>query len=477
MILGDSLVVMNSLLERERLAGKVQCIYVDPPYGVKFNSNFQPSISKRDVKDSDDASLTREPEQIQAFRDTWELGVHSYLTYLRDRLLMCRSLLADTGSLFLEISEDNLHHARELLDEVFGATNFISIISFAKTSGTTSKFIPTTNDYLVWYGKNATKTKYRQLYLGKVSGGAGATAYTRVRLPNGTSRAMTSDERARPELLPSRSAIYRLDNATSQSTGRSKGEGAACWFPMKLGGKSFTPGDRATWKTNEEGMRRLLAAERLESTGTGLYCVRYMEDFPAYPIANVWADTGVAGFASDKRYVVETSTKVVERCMLMTTDPGDLGLDPTCSSGTTAFVAEQWGRRWITCDTSRVALALARQRLLAARFPYYRLRSTRVKDGFVYKTVPHITLKAIAQNNRLDACRTREEREQAIRQHADQETLYDKPEEDNRLVRVSGPFTVEAIPVASIGESVNDEAPRPAGLTGASPTRSATTSR
>ncbi len=461
LILGDSLLAMNSLLEREQMAGKVQCIYIDPPYGVKFNSNFQPAISRRDVKDGDDASLTREPEQIQAYRDTWTLGIHSYLTYLRDRLMLARELLHETGSVFVQISEDNLHHVRELLDEIFGSENFVSVLSFAKTSGTTSKFIPTTNDYIVWHAKNAPVAKYRQLYLEKSHASGGAGAYTRIRMADRSTRTLSSLERTRAELIPAGSRLYRLDNATSQSTGRSKGEGAACWFAVTLNGEEFTPGQRATWKTNEVGMGRLLAADRLESTGSGVYYVRYLDDFPAFPLSNVWYDTGIAGFASDKKYVVETTTKVVERCVLMTTDPGDLVLDPTCGSGTTAVTAETWGRRWITCDTSRVALAIARQRMLTARFPYFRLRSDRVRDGFIYRTVPHITLKSIAQNTRLDSCKTLEERERVIQESAEQEVLYDQPEEDKSKVRVSGPFTVEAIPVASMEDPSDAPIPGP----------------
>ncbi len=463
LILGDSLLVMNSLLEREQMAGKVQCIYIDPPYGVKFNSNFQPAISRRDIRDGDDLSLTREPEQIQAFRDTWTLGIHSYLGYLRDRLLLARDLLSDAGSIFVQIGEQNLHHVRELLDEIFGSENFVALLSFAKTSGATSRFIPTTNDYILWFAKSTAATKYRQLYLDKQLTAAGGSAYGRVRLPDGTRRTLTPGEKADPSTLPKGSRIYRLDNLTSQSVGREKGEGSACWFEVKLNGQSFRPSSQSRWKTNEEGMRRLIAAERVESTGTGVYYVRYLDDFPAFPLANVWQDTGIAGFASDKRYVVETTTKAVERCILLTTDPGDLILDPTCGSGTTAFVAEHLGRRWITCDTSRVAIAIARQRLLTARYPFFRLRSDRVRDGFIYKTVPHITLKSIAQNSRLDTCKSAEEREHLIGESPDQEVLYDQPEEDRSKVRVTGPFTVEAIPVASMEDPGASPIPGPEG--------------
>jgi len=459
LVLGDSLLVMNSLLEREQMAGKVQCIYMDPPYGVKFNSNFQPLISTRDVKDGDDGSLTREPEQIQAYRDTWTLGVHSYLTYLRDRLLLARELLSESGSIFVQISDENLHHVRELMDEVLDPENFISVITFSKTAGATVKFLPGTTDYLLWYGKDATCTKYRPLYAPKEVGGAGASGYNRVALPGAARRSFDFQEED-PSSFPSDARIYTLDNLTSQSVGRQKGEGAACWFPVELNGQRYLPGSQSRWKTNEQGMANLLRAGRLEAAGHTLRYVRYLHDFPVAPINNLWADTGIAGFASDKLFVVQTSPKVVARCVLMTTDPGDLVLDPTCGSGTTAHVAEQWGRRWVTCDTSRVALAIARQRILTARFPYYRLRSDRVKDGFVYKTVPHITLKSIAQNTKLEACKTQSEREQLIEQSADQEVLYDQPEEDKGKVRVSGPFTVEAIPVASMEDASESPIPQ-----------------
>jgi adenine-specific DNA-methyltransferase len=464
MILGDSLVVMNSLLERESMAGKVQMVFMDPPYGVKFNSNFQPSIRRRDVKDGDDSSLTREPEQIQAYRDTWTLGIHSYLSYLRDRLLLARELLSPSGSIFVQIGEENLHVVRILLEEIFGKENLLSTVTFAKTSGATSQYLPSTVDYLAWYAKDRSQTKFRELFTEKSLAGAGGSAYNRLLLPDGSTRSLTAQERANPETLPKGSRVYRLDNLTSQSIGRDKGEGAACWFPVNLNGKSYLPNDRSRWKTNEDGMGRLLKANRLEATAAGgLYYVRFLDDFPAFPVSNSWTDTGIAGFASDKQYVVETSTKVVERCLLLTTDPGDLVLDPTCGSGTTAYVAEQWGRRWITCDTSRVALSLARQRLLTARFPFYNLRSQRVRDGFDYKTVPHITLKSIAQNPRLDACKTQAERERVIRETADQEVLYDQPEVDSKRVRVSGPYTVEAIPVAALAdEPEHTEAAEPA---------------
>ena len=446
LILGDSLVVMNSLLRYESLGGQVQMIYVDPPYGVKFGSNFQPFVRKRDVSHNDDADMTREPEMVQAYRDTWELGLHSYLTYLRDRLLLARELLAPSGSIFVQISDENLHHVREVMDEVFGAENFIGVIAFAKTSGSTGDFLPSTADYLLFYAKEIERLKFRQPYVGKISSSETDSPYQMVELCDGTRRRMTLEERADLTKLPVGARRYRLDNLQSQSMGREKGEGAACWFPVKFKDREWLPGQRSRWKTNEEGMRALLKTKRLDSTESGLYYVRYIDDFPVQPVANVWDDTSIAGFASDKLYVVQTSTKVIRRCLLMATDPGDLVLDPTCGSGTTAFVAEQWGRRWITCDTSRVPLALARQRLLTATFDYYKLKDEQrgPAGGFVYERrqnqkgeevggiVPHITLKSIA-NSEPPA----------------QEVLVDRPEVVRNVVRVTGPFSFEAtIPTA-----------------------------
>jgi adenine-specific DNA-methyltransferase len=460
MILGDSLTVMNSLLERENMAGQVQCIYMDPPYGVKFNSNFQPAISRREVKDGDDASLTREPEQIQAFRDTWELGVHSYLGYLRDRLLLARSLLSDSGSVFVQISDDNVHHVREVMDEVFGAGNIISTIAFVKTSAQTSNFIPGVADFILWYARDRERAKYRPIFGRKEPGGQ----YSWLEQRDGRRRRLSKEELAGD--LPEGSRVFRPDNFTSARQGREYGSSGV--FPVRYDGVDYRPGGRQSWKTNEEGSSRLVKAERLMGIGATLCYVRYLEDFPVTAINNVWTDTGSSGFGDQRVYVVQTTTHAVQRCVLMTTDPSDLVVDPTCGSGTTALVAEQWGRRWITCDTSRVALSLARQRLLTAKYPYYELRSKRVKDGFKYKTVPHITLKSIAQNPKIDACKSREEIEKVVRESADQETLYDQPFEDKKRIRVTGPFTVEAIPLASmedpqrdVGGSVSRAAARP----------------
>ena len=414
MILGDSLQVMASLARRENVAGRVQMIYIDPPYGIKFASNFQPEVGKRDVKDKE-SDLTREPEMVKAYRDTWTLGVHSYLAYLRDRLMVAKELLADSGSIFVQISDENLHRVRCVMDEVFGMENFMSVVAFAKTTGATVNFLPSTSDYLIWYAKDLQLVKFRQIYLDKQVGGEGATNYNRFETEMGERRSLAgqSAESGR---------IYSLDNLTSQSVGRQKGEGAACWFPVSIGGMNYLPSMQARWKTNEKGIERLFATNRLEATGSRVGYVRYFSDFPVFPLDNTWTDVG-ASFMSDKLYVVQTTPKVIQRCLLMTTDPGDLVLDPTCGSGTTAYVAEQWGRRWITIDTSRVALALARQRLITAKFDYYQLRPVNeedlrrnpngawLKDGsgviagpatLDCETVPHITLKSIAQNAALD---------------------------------------------------------------------------
>jgi adenine-specific DNA-methyltransferase len=436
LIAGDSLLVMNSLLEKEGLAGQVQMVYIDPPYGIKYGSNFQPFVNKREVKDGKDEDLTQEPEMVRAFRDTWELGIHSYLTYLRDRLLLAKDLLHESGSCFVQISDENVHLVRGLMDEVFGTNNCVSLITFSKTSSASSELLPGVSDYLLWYARDKERLKYRQIYKQKVFGAEGATAYSRVELPDGTRRSLSNAEKSDLSVLSKHARIYRLDNLTSQ---RPPGD-----FPIELDGKSYRP-KRGYWKTGVPGMEALKAARRLEATESGLYYVRYLEDFPVFPVTNLWDDTGIAGFASDKKYVVETSVKVVARCVLMATDPGDLVFDPTCGSGTTAYVAEQWGRRWITCDTSRVAITLAKQRLMTALYDYYELAHPEegVGSGFKYKTVPHIMLKSIA-NNELP----------------DQETLYDQPSVDKSKARVSGPFTVEAVPAPTV-KSISDVSASP----------------
>jgi adenine-specific DNA-methyltransferase len=468
LILGDSLLVMTSLAEKERLKGRVQMIYMDPPYGIKFGSNWQVSTRKREVKDAKAEDLTRQPEQIKAFRDTWQLGIHSYLTYLRDRLVVARELLTESGSLFVQIGDENVHLVRCLLDEVFGSENFVNQIVYAKTTGATVVLLPGTADYILWYAKKIESVRYRQVFLDKVLGEEGATKYDQVEAADGTRRALTKEERETGHLG---GRAFTLGGMTSQSVGREKGEGAACWFKVEFEGKHFTPDLQSRWKTNEIGMRRLIAARRLQVMGRSLRYVRFIDDFPAYPISNTWLDIGGIQSRSDpKIYVVQTSTTAVQRSLLMSTDPGDLVLDPTCGSGTTAYVAEQWGRRWITIDTSRVALTLARTRLMAARFAYHLLADSLegrrkeaeiagqpingspgdaigrdIRNGFVYKRVPHVTLKSIANNPDIHEGMTREQIDAAIRKHAETETLYDQPYEDKNIVRVAGPFTVESL--------------------------------
>ncbi|MET7880332.1 site-specific DNA-methyltransferase [Micromonospora profundi] len=466
MILGDSLRVMASLAEKERLRGKVQMIYIDPPYGIKFGSNWQMSARKRDVKDGNLADVTREVEQIKAFRDTWELGVNSYLAYLRDRLLIARDLLTESGSIFVQIGDENVHLVRCLLDEVFGLENFVSLITFLKTTSSTGDF-GGVSDYILWYAKDRRTLRRRPIFQAKSTGGAGGSGYTRVELAGGVRRAINAGDFGQDgEIRPGR-RVFTADNLTSQSAGRAKGEGAASWFHVEFEGGDFNPGSKARWKTNDSGMKRLQIADRLTVAGKTLRYVRYLDDFPVFPITNFWSDTTVAGYGDPKLYVVQTNTKVVERCMLMCTDPGDLVLDPTCGSGTTAYVAEQWGRRWITVDTSRVAITLARQRLLGAKYPAYLLADSvegRVKErelsgaepsptspgqdirkGFVYERVPHVTLKSIANNPDIKEGMSRQEIDAAIARHADTELLYDRPYEDKKRIRVAGRFTVESL--------------------------------
>ena len=466
MILGDSLLVLASLAEKEGLKGKVQSIYFDPPYGIRFGSNWQVSTRDPEVNDGRSTDATRQPEQIRAFRDTWTFGVHSYLAYLRDRLILARELLTETGSVFVQIGDQNVHLVRALLDEVFGSANFVSQITYSKTSSATVVLLPGTADYILWYARNVERVKFRRLLLEKNFGGDGASKYDQIELPDGTRRAVTPVERERP--LEPGWRVFRLDNMLSQSMGREKGEGAASWFPVKIAGKEYRPNERSRWKTNESGMARLMLANRVQITGSTLAYVRFIDDFPGRTLSNVWVDIGGIQSRSDpKIYVVQTATAAAQRCILMTTDPGDLVLDPTCGSGTTAYVAEQWGRRWITIDTSRVALALARTRLMTARFPYYlladsaegvakeseitgQLPSSRkttddVRQGFVCRRVPHVTLKSIANNPDIKEGMSREDIDAAIARHAETELLYDKPYEDAKRIRVTGPFTVESL--------------------------------
>jgi adenine-specific DNA-methyltransferase len=431
LIAGDSLLVMNSLLEKEGLGGQVQMIYIDPPYGIKYGSNFQPFVNKRDVKDGKDEDLNQEPEMIKAFRDTWELGIHSYLTYLRDRLLLARELLTESGSIFVQISDENIHIVRVLLDEIFGVKNFVGMISFQTKFPLRNKYLPGVCDYILWYGKDFEndKTKYRPLF--EEQSLIDSPQFSLVELPNGEIRTITDEERHNPNLLPKESKIF--SSLDLSSTGRTE----SCVFDYEWKGKVYSPTSGKSWKTNREGMEILAKANRLYATKNALRYKLYINDYPVMGVTNIWIDTvGVAG----KIYVVQTDIKAIQRCILMATDPGDLILDPTCGSGTTAYVAEQWGRRWVTCDTSRVAITLTKQRLMTAVYDYYELLhpGEGVGSGFRYKTVSHITLGSITNN-----------------EPPGQETLNDKPLKDKSRARVPGPFTVEAVPapvVLPLGE-------------------------
>jgi adenine-specific DNA-methyltransferase len=460
MILGDSLLVMTSLAEKEGLKGKVQTIYLDPPYGIKFGSNWQVSTRKRDVKDGRAEDATRQPEQVRAFRDTWKLGIHSYLAYLRDRLVVARDLLTETGSVFVQIGDENVHLVRSLLDEVFGSENFISLIPFITTGSQTSVGPATVTDFLLWYAKSKETVKYRPLLMEQQRRSLAPTISWYVEI-DGDVRPLARHEVANPASLPADAKLLWLADLLSRSGS------AATQFRVKYDGRSFVP-TRGGWRTTEAGFRNLIAANRLFIKGSTLLFRRYLDDYPYAPLNALWLDTQMGGFASkDKVYVVQTNASVIARCLLMTTDPGDLVLDPTCGGGTTPYAAEQWGRRWITCDTSRVALALARTRLMAAKYPYYLLADSPegikkeseitgqvppphktegdIRKGFVYKRVPHVTLKSIANNPDIQEGMTREQIDAAIARHAETETLYDQPYEDNKTVRVSGPFTVESL--------------------------------
>jgi adenine-specific DNA-methyltransferase len=457
MVLSDSLVVMNSLLHYEGLGGQVQMIYMDPPYGVKFGSNFQPFVRKRDVSHNDDEDMTREPEMVQAYRDTWELGLHSYLTYLRDRLLLARDLLTSSGSVFVQISDENIHTVRDVLDEVYGKENFCGLIAFRTTGGQSTSLISSSTDFLLWYAKDRelAKEEFKNPTLPKVGGtdASGQYSWIEPRDLSASPRRMSAEELANPEIIPEGWRILRPDTVYSQGAPSDPSE-----REFKFGDKVFTCPPNTHWKPGVKsgGMQRLADAKRLMVVGNTLSYKRYVEDFPVYLLDNVWNDTAISGFARKKEYVVETSAKVIERCLLMTTAPGDLVLDPTCGSGTTAYVAEQWGRRWITTDTSRVPLALARQRLLTATFPWYELKDQNrgPAGGFTYKRkqnkkgeevggiIPHITLGSIA-NNEPPA----------------EEVLVDRPEVQNGITRVTGPFCVEATiptPVDWEGDGVED---------------------
>jgi len=509
MISGDSLSVMASLAEREGLRGQVQCIYFDPPYGIKFNSNFQWSTTDTKVQDGKKDHVTREPEQVRAFRDTWRDGIHSYLTYLRDRLTVARDLLHESGSIFVQIGDENVHRVRNLLDEVFGEENFVSLITFVKTSGQTDNLLASVSDYILCFAKNQKAVKYRQPLKTRSIKAATDGAYGNIETVSGDRRALNRQEKDDLSRVPAGSRFFRHQILTSQSPGTR--------YIVNFEGKNIVP-STGYWKTQESSMPRLIKARRLEAAGKTLSYVRYESDYSAIPINNFWDDTGWS-LGGEKLYVVQTGTKIVERCILMTTDPGDLVLDPTCGSGTTAYVAEQWGRRWITIDTSRVSLALARSRLMGARYPYYLLADSpegqrkegevtrsapkttpttgRLRQGFVYERVPHITLKSIANNAEIDVIweqaqtvleplratlntalskswqeweipreagkdwpaeakkahaawwqariARQKEIDASIAARADVEYLYDKPYEDKSRIRVAGPFTVESL--------------------------------
>ena len=509
MILGDSLQVMASLAEREGLRGKVQCIYFDPPYGIKFNSNFQWSTTSRDVQDGKVDHMTREPEMVKAFRDTWRDGIHSYLTYLRDRCTVARELLCESGSIFVQIGDENVHRVRAVLDEIFGDANFVSEIVVVKSSGLGSTTIPRQNDFILWYAKQADSLKIRALRLEKKLGEDGADAYVHLQSENLTSRRLTKDEQAGTTALEPGSRVFRHDNLTKPGPGAK--------YTVKLEGKEFTSKTR-WWGIQEQGMERAIKANRIATGQTSLSYIRYLDDSPSVPLSNIWTDTAT-GSGMNKIYVVQTSEKIVQRCLLMATDPGDLVVDPTCGSGTTAAVAEQWARRWITIDTSRVSLALARSRIMGARYPYYLLADSQagqkkeaeisrtipssepsfgdIRRGFVYARIPHVTLKSIANNTEIDVVwenyeeklgplRSRlnttlkmaleeweipheaasdwsdeakslhaqsweqriarqKEIDASIAARADFTYLYDKPYEDRNTVRVAGPFTVESL--------------------------------
>ncbi|HEV3272837.1 MAG TPA: site-specific DNA-methyltransferase [Candidatus Methylacidiphilales bacterium] len=433
LVQGDSLIVMTSLLEREGMAGKVQCIYIDPPYGIKYESNWQIKLNSRAITDGKDDDLSAEPEQIKAFRDTWELGIHSYLSYLRDRLLVARELLHESGSCFVQISDENVHLVRCLLDEVFGSANFCGLIAFRTTGGQSASLLSSSTDYLLWYGKDkvSVKKKFKQPTRTKVGGaldGSGQYTYVEPEDLSSDPRPMTKEEIEGKEPAPPGWRILAHDTLYSQGDPSDPTEKEFIW-----NNRTFRCPPNTHWKPGVKtgGMQKLANAKRLMLVGNTLRYKRYLDDYPVFEIDNIWNDTATSGFGRKKEYVVETNTKVLQRCLLMTTDPGDLVLDPTCGSGTTAYVAEQWGRRWIVTDTSRIALNITKSRLLTASFPYYRLYDQETCDirlGFRYKKVPHITLGSIAND-----------------EPPGEEVLYDKPEEDKKRLRVAGPFTVETL--------------------------------
>jgi adenine-specific DNA-methyltransferase len=403
MIQGDSLLVMTSLLEREGMAGKIQTIYMDPPYGIKYGSNWQIKLNNRDVKDGKDDNLTGEPEMIKAYRDTWELGIHSYLSYLRDRLLIARELLTESGSCFVQISDENVHLVRNIMDEVFGSENFVSLITVQKSGGFSGKYLSGVQDYLIWYSKKYELLKYRKIYLDK-------SLNTKL-----NSHYKYDDEGKK----------YRLSPINSQDYSESR------TIEIEYKGKKYHPGKNRHWSIDPYKINKLLDSGILIIVGNSIFRKLYLSDQPGVPLSNMWDDTARGSFGEEAKYVVQTTLKTIQRCLLMSTDPGDLVLDPTCGSGTTAYVAEQWGRRWITIDTSRIALNLAKTRLMTATYPYYELHDNNNHDlrhGFIYKKVPHVTLKSLAND-----------------EPPEEETLYDQPTIDKKKIRVAGPFTIETL--------------------------------
>jgi adenine-specific DNA-methyltransferase len=425
LIAGDSLVVMNSLLEKEGMAGKVQMVYFDPPYGIKYGSNFMPFVNKRDVKDGSDDDLSSEPEMLKAFRDTWELGLHSYLTYLRDRFLLAKELLNESGSMFIQISEENMHLIKQISDEIFGMENYVSTIIAQRTTGLGTRLLPRQQDYILWVCKDIQKIKYHQLFIKRELSTDELKTYRFYQEDNGNSRTLTEEEKEDITKIKNPSKLFMVDNLTKPGPGRK--------YPVIINGKTYLPGTR-WWGVTEVGMEKLVDVGRIYELKNSIGYKRFFYDFPYSYETNFWKDTSGAGSAQ-KLYVVQTNPLMIQKCLLMSTDPGDIVLDITCGSGTTAFVAEQWGRRWITCDTSRIALTLAKQRLMTATFDFYELAHLKdgVASGFKYKTVPHVTLKSIANN-----------------EPADHEILYDQPIIDSKRIRVTGPFTVEAVPAPTV---------------------------
>ena len=433
LIAGDSLLVMNSLLEKEGMAGKVQMVYFDPPYGIKYGSNFQPFVNKKTVKDGNDEDLTQEPEMIKAFRDTWELGIHSYLTYIRDRLLLAKEVLAESGSIFVQISDENVHKVRAILDEVFGTENFVSEIIAIKAGALGSKLLSRRNDYILWYAKDIRNLKYRSLFV-ENKYHEKSDQYSIIKEKDGSIRPATKQEKDLNK-LPSDLKAFRYVILTKPGPGSK--------YSIEFKGMEFDSGTR-WWGFPKPSLEKLCKLGRVDVQGNNLSGIRYFDDFPATELNNIWTDTGT-GSGMEKVYVVQTAEKIIQRCLLMATDPGDLALDITCGSGTTAFLSEKWGRRWITCDTSRIAVSLAKQRILVSHFDYYSLahQNEGISSGFDYKVIPRVTFKSIANS-----------------EEPKQEVLYDQPKIDNSKTRVTGPFTVESIPapfVKNLEEAIDKQ--------------------